>query len=167
MKHIYICSSQIDGFGVSIGENVKKDEIISCIKGTMQFKVNKTLKDTFANPDWVGIAKNQWIDPVKPYKFLNHSCNPSAGVKGKVTLVALRDMREGEEVTIDYSTIEGDPHWQMKCACGEKNCRKVIRSITHMPKKQFKKYLPHIPNYFKNLYMKEHPQAKSTRVLYN
>jgi hypothetical protein len=65
-------------------------------------------------------------------------------------------MKEGEEITIDYSTIEGDPLWEMKCACGEKNCRKIIRSIHSMPKKQFERYLPYVSTYFKRLYLKEH-----------
>lgn len=156
MKHIYVCASKIDGFGMRIGENAKKGDIIAYITGEMKFKVNKGLKDTFSNPDWIGISKNQWIDPDKPYKFLNHSCNPSAGVKGKVTLVALRDMSEGEEITVDYSIIEGDPFWEMKCTCGEKNCRKIIRSTEFIPGKQFKKYLPYVPTYFKNLYLKNH-----------
>ncbi len=164
MKHIYICSSKIDGFGVSIGEETKKGEIISHIKGEMKFKVNKSLKDTFANPDWVGVAKNQWIDPEKPYKFLNHSCDPTAGVKGRVTLVALRDLKEGEEVTVDYSTIEGDPHWEMKCACGETNCRKIIRSVEFMPNEQFEKYLPNVPTYFKKLYLERNKSLKLSRI---
>lgn len=152
MKHIYTCSSKIHGLGVNVGEPVKKGELISYIKGELKFKVNKNKRDALANPDWVGIAKNRWIDPAKPYKFLNHSCNPSAGIKGRVGLVALRDMQEGEEITIDYSTIEGDPRWEMKCSCGERSCRKVIRSIQFIPRDQFEKYLPYVSTYFKNLY---------------
>ncbi|HYD93540.1 MAG TPA: SET domain-containing protein-lysine N-methyltransferase [Candidatus Paceibacterota bacterium] len=159
MKHIYTCSSKIHGLGVNIGEDAKKGDIISYIKGDLKFKVNKDEKDALDNPDWVGIEKNQWIDPHKPYKFLNHSCNPSAGIKGKVTLVALRNMKEGEEITIDYSTIEGDPLWRMKCACGEPNCRKIIRSVHSLPEKQFKKYLPFVPTYFKKVYEKHRQQT--------
>ncbi len=154
MKHIYNCTSKIDGMGVSIGENAKKGDVISRIKGEMKFKVNKNKKDALDNPDWVGVAKDRWIDPEKPYKFLNHSCNPSAGIKGRISLVALRNMKEGEEVTIDYSTIEGDPRWEMACACGEKNCRKIIRSIHSLPRAQFNKYLPYVSTYFKALYLK-------------
>lgn len=164
MKHIYICTSKIDGLGVSIGENVKKGEIVARIKGEMKFKVNKSLKDTFANPDWVGVAKNQWIDPEKPYKFLNHSCNPAVGFKGKVTLVALRDLKEGDEVTMDYSTIEGDPNWEMKCTCGERNCRKSIKSVQFMPEEQFKKYFPYVSTYFKNLYLKQRKNLKVAHI---
>ncbi len=152
MKHIYICKSRIDGFGVSIGENAKKGEMILRIQGNLKFKINKTKRDALSHPNWVGVSENQWIDPAKPYKFLNHSCNPSAGVKGRITLVALRDMKEGEEVTVDYSTIEGDLRWKMACTCSEKNCRGIIRSIQFMPRNQFEKYLPYVSTYFKNLY---------------
>lgn len=154
MKHIYTCTSNIHGLGVNIGENVKKGEIVARIKGEMMFKVNADEKDALDNPDWVGVAKDQWIDPAKPYKFLNHSCNPSVGIKGKVTLVALRDLKEGDEVTIDYSTIEGDPRWKMLCACKERNCRGEIRSVHFLPRSQFESYLPYVSNYFKKVYLK-------------
>ena len=161
MKHIYVCASSIHGFGVNVGEHAKKGEVISRIKGEMKFKVNKDKQDALDNPDWVGVAKDQWIDPAKPYKFLNHSCNPSVGIKGRLSLTALRDMEEGEEITIDYSTIEGDPRWEMSCACGAENCRKVIRSVHYLPKGQFDKYLPYVSTYFKKLYMKEGKELAS------
>ena len=154
MKQIYVCSSKIHGLGISIGENATRGDVIAQIKGDLQFKVNKDEKDALDNPDWVGVDKNQWIDPAKPYKFLNHSCNPTSGMKGKVTLVALRDLKEGDEVTIDYSTIEGDPRWKMDCTCGADGCRGIIRSVQFLPEKTFKKYLPYVSTYFKNLYFK-------------
>lgn len=155
MKHIYVCSSNIHGFGINIGEDAKKGEVVSRIRGEMKFKVNKDKKDALDNPDWIGVAKDQWIDPARPYKFLNHSCDPSVGIKGTLSLTALKDMKEGDEITIDYSTIEGDSRWEMNCACGSENCRKLIRSVQSLPKGQFEKYLPYIPTYFKKLYLKE------------
>lgn len=164
MKHIYVCSSKIHGLGVNIGENVKKGDIVARIKGEMKFKSNRNKKDALDNPDWVGVAKNQWIDPHKPYKFINHSCNPDVGIKGKVTLVALRDIKEGEEITIDYSTIEGDPRWKMYCACKVTNCRKLIRSVHYLPKRQFNKYLPFVSTYFKKVYLKNGQTPKTVNV---
>mgnify|MGYP001568432583 CR=1 FL=1 len=164
MKHIYVCTSGIEGLGINIGENAKKGDLISYIKGDIKFKVNKNKRDALSNPNWVGIERDHWIDPDKPYKFLNHSCNPSVGIKGKVSLIALRDMKEGEEVTIDYSTIEGDPRWEMKCLCRESNCRKIIRSIHFIPEGQFKKYLPYVSTYFKKLYQKERGIKKLSNV---
>lgn len=134
------------------GENIKKGEVISDIKGEMKFKVNKTLEDVFDNPDWVGVEKNVWIDPEKPYKFLNHSCDANTGVSGKVTLIALRDISEGEEITIDYSTIEADDRWNMNCGCGSDKCRKVIKSILDLSYEDYKRYDPYIPDAFRKIY---------------
>ena len=155
MKNIYISTSPIAGKGVVAAEHVKKGESIQIFKGKEKSYIVKNKRDSISNSymNWIGIAKNHWIDPKKPYKFLNHSRNPSVGIKGRATLVALRDMREGEEVTIDYSIIEGDPRWKMACTCGAENCRGIIRSTQFVPRNQFDKYLPHVPTYFRNLYL--------------
>ncbi len=154
MKQFYVCKSKIEGFGVNAGEDIKKNEIVTRFSGPIKFKINKNKRDALSHPDWVGIKKNHWIDPEKPQKFLNHSCNPNAGIKGRVSIMALRDIKEGEEITFDYSIIEGDKRWEMKCLCGEKNCRVTIGSTHFLPEEQFRKYMPNIPTYFKNLYLK-------------
>lgn len=158
MKHIYIRNSNIEGKGVFAGEDIKKGENVQYFKGKKKFHIVENKKDSTSDryTNWLGIEKNKWIDVIYPLQYTNHSCNPSSGIKGKVTIVALRDIKKDEEITIDYSTTECDDLWEMKCNCGEKNCRKVIRSVQHLPVKQFKKYLPYIPTYFKNLYFKEH-----------
>ena len=155
--------------GVMAGEDIKKGELIRYIKGDVKFKINKGKKDSLSNPNWVGIGENQWIDPEKPYKFLNHSCNPSAGVKGKVSMYAIRDIKEGEEITIDYSTIEADQLWEMPCSCGANNCRKIVKSIQYLPENYFKKYLPFVPRYFQKVYnltKKKNGQIYKNNVVY-
>ena len=116
MKHIYIRTSQIDGNGVAAGENIKKGEIIQHIKGEAKFLIIKNKRDSLSNPNWIGVGENKWINPDYPNQYLNHSCNPNSGIKGKVTMIALTDIREGEEITIDYSIIEGDDLWEMNCS---------------------------------------------------
>ncbi len=156
MKHIYTVTSKIHGLGIMAGEDIKKGEMIQPIKGKIKFLTVKSKEDSLSYPDWIGIAKNQWIDPEKPFKFINHSCNPNCGVRGRVCITAIKNIKEGEEITIDYSIIEGDELWEMQCNCGEKNCRKIIRSIKYLSPKIFQKYLPYVPTYFKNLYLKSH-----------
>lgn len=151
MKNIYHGTSKIDGMGVRAGENIPKNKVIARIKGELKFKVNKNKKDALSNPDWVGVKKDIWIDPEKPYKFLNHSCSPSAGIRG-LTIISIRAIQEGEEITIDYSTIEGDKRWTMLCKCKEKKCRGVIRSIEYLTPDQFNQ-IPYIPAYFRKLYI--------------
>jgi SET domain-containing protein len=160
MKQIYICNSIIEGRGIRAGEDIKKGETITIFRGPLKFKINKNKRDALSHPDWVGVKKDYWIDPEKPQKFLNHSCSPNACIKTKLSLVAFRDIKEGEEITFDYSTIEGDSRWEMKCLCHEKNCRKVISSVHSLPEKQFIKYLPYIPNYFKKVYLSLHPNLQ-------
>ena len=58
-----------------------------------------------------------------PACYLNHSCEPNAQEKDHIGY-ALRDIRAGEEITVDYTlSIEGGP---MQCNCGSGVCKKVI-----------------------------------------
>ncbi|MDQ3918684.1 MAG: SET domain-containing protein-lysine N-methyltransferase [Acidobacteriota bacterium] len=55
--------------------------------------------------------------------FINHSCDPNAFMRivpgQKVAIFARRDIRPGEELTIDYR----DPNHPAVCRCGAPNCR--------------------------------------------
>ena len=59
--------------------------------------------------------------------YINHSCRPNAFMRtaGKHLLVlALRDIRPGEEITIDYvSTLHSD---RKRCTCKAPDCRGKI-----------------------------------------
>jgi hypothetical protein len=57
--------------------------------------------------------------------FLNHSCDPSVGFAGNVVLVAMRDIRPGEELTTDYALFD-DYDGSMECQCRSAQCRDVI-----------------------------------------
>jgi hypothetical protein len=58
-----------------------------------------------------------------PADWVNHSCDPNAGVVGQIVLVALRDIRVGEEVCFDYATTDGSPYDEFECGCGSPRCR--------------------------------------------
>ena len=59
--------------------------------------------------------------------YINHSCSPNSYMKilyGHILFYALRDIRPGEEITIDYeSTLHSD---QKRCRCKAHNCRGTI-----------------------------------------
>jgi hypothetical protein len=57
--------------------------------------------------------------------FLNHSCEPNVGVQGQIVFVAMRDVGAGEELTLDYATIDHDTP-PMVCRCGAAACRGVV-----------------------------------------
>ena len=62
--------------------------------------------------------------------FFNHSCEPNAGIKGQILLIAMRSIEPGEEVTFDYAMClhetEGVEPYRMECHCGHPNCRRII-----------------------------------------
>jgi len=64
-------------------------------------------------------------------EFFNHSCCPNSGFKGQIFLVAMRDIRAGEEVTFDYAmtvseSVGSDMVFKMDCTCGSPLCRGTI-----------------------------------------
>jgi len=65
--------------------------------------------------------------------FMNHSCQPNCVIMGRTKIVALRRIEAGEEVTFDYSTNVGWDGFSMRCRCGTKGCRKVVRSYAFLP----------------------------------
>lgn len=154
VRDLYIANSKIHGTGVHAKKDYKKGETIFIIKGEkVKWKVTNQ-EESLYGPDWIGLTKNTWIDPKGPAKYLNHSCDPNAGIKGKVTVVAIKDIKKGEEVTIDYSITEIDTLWYMECNCGAENCRKIVRSIQSLPQETFENYTPYVPKYFMSIYNK-------------
>ncbi len=153
-KKLEIKQSGINGKGLFATQEIKKGELIGYIKGNLKFQPNKNKKISLENPNWVGLAEDKWIDPIKPFVFWNHSCSPSSGINGSVSVCALRNIKAGEEVTVDYAITEVDTLWEMQCSCHEKNCRKIITSIQSLPYRTFQKYLPFIPTHFQKIYLR-------------
>jgi SET domain-containing protein len=52
----------------------------------------------------------------------NHSCDPNTAFVG-LNLVAQRDIRHGEELTVDFSTFYDRHMTPFECACGSPRCR--------------------------------------------
>jgi hypothetical protein len=66
------------------------------------------------------------LPPGQPIHYGNHSCDPNLWHTGAYTLTARRDIRPGEELTVDYATQTVAPAFQMPCRCGAPACRLVI-----------------------------------------
>ena len=63
--------------------------------------------------------------------YINHSCRPNAftrTLRGHIIFFALRDIKPGEEITIDYEdTLHSD---RKRCTCGTRSCRGTINRIS-------------------------------------
>lgn len=153
-KKTFVGPSKIHGNGVIAKKNIKKGEIIFVIKGEL-LHWNPDIPQPKNSEMWVGIDRNIWIDPHGVTRYLNHSSNPNSGIRGRVVLRAIKNIKRGEEITIDYSTTEEYTPWKMKDCKGEGE-RKFVRSIQFLPLKTYQKYLPYIPYYFQKVYNKYH-----------
>jgi uncharacterized protein len=66
------------------------------------------------------------IDGFGMAAFVNHSCDPnceSDQIKGRIWIIAIRDIAAGEELTYDYNIYDAEPGEDARCRCGSANCR--------------------------------------------
>jgi len=90
----------------------------------------------------VEISDNMVLEPAAPFRYLNHSCEPNCELfswepdedgdeSHRVFVQAMRTIRAGEELTIDYA-------WQadaaIPCLCSATNCRGWIVDINELHK---------------------------------
>lgn len=79
---------------------------------------------------------------IHPWRCLNHSCDPNAALVG-LNLVALRPIRQWEEVTFDYNTTEYEMSTPFACNCGHCN-RTMIRGFRFLPTDQQRRLYPRL-----------------------
>lgn len=131
---------------------IKKGELIYTVEGpTIKYT---RIPDYRIGDKWLSVGKNMWLIPERrnPWFSMKHSCSPNSGLSGKNKVVAIKNIRADEEITLDDSITETDPNWKRRCQCGSKNCRKIIRSVQFLPKNIFSKYYPYISQFSKQIY---------------
>lgn len=85
--------SLIHGKGLFAKEDIKKDTIIGTIKG------KKTNRD---GPYVLWVNDDLSIEVTGSLKYINHSTKPNACYYDDMSVVALTDIAQGEEITHDY-----------------------------------------------------------------
>jgi len=148
-EKFYIAKSKICGCGIFAARDLREREILFSFKG-------KLIEGNYQNPKyglvWLQIGTKKWIIPEGEGRWINHSCNPNAAVKGDRAFVTLRPIKKGDEITYDYSTTE-DPDYDKPvlahCRCGAKECRKVIWGYSKLPVRWKRKYKNHISSWIK------------------
>jgi uncharacterized protein len=83
----------------------------------------------------------------EPPDFINHSCEPNAGLDGQIVIVALQRIHPGEEVTIDYAMCDGTPYDEFECACGTLLCRGRVTGEDWRNPELWERYAGHFSPY--------------------
>jgi hypothetical protein len=79
----------------------------------------------------VQVEDEQFLAPLEPIdaaELVNHCCQPTCGLSGQITLVALRRIQPGEEITFDYATTDSSAFLEFPCACSKSPCRQRVAS---------------------------------------
>ncbi|MBF0555920.1 MAG: SET domain-containing protein-lysine N-methyltransferase [Nitrospirae bacterium] len=74
-----------------------------------------------------GIYAPQNINKINIAYFINHSCDPNSYCDSEDNYRATRDIKTGEEFTIDVEALMKKTVIEFKCHCGSPKCRKIVR----------------------------------------
>jgi len=121
------------GKGLFARRRYPADTVIGEIEGHV-------IEDPHYGSDYcMNIGDGRVLEPMAPFRYVNHSCEPNCefdffdlreagqtGTHRRVFLIALREIKPGEELTIDYN-------WPAACAipcrCRAPSCRGwIVRS---------------------------------------
>jgi SET domain-containing protein len=150
MEHVKVKESSIHNKGVFARKDIKKGTKVIEYVGE---KITKAESDRRADRDLERNAKNQKHGAVylftlnkkydidgnvswNPAKYINHSCNPNCEtdiIKGKIWIIALKDIKKGEEITYNYG-YDYDNFLDHPCRCKSHNCIGYIADEDHWPK---------------------------------
>jgi uncharacterized protein len=128
------------GLGVFANRDIRKGEVILEIEGPLiDFAETKRRgpRECMA----IQIGHDRYIDTQPPGVLVNHSCNPNSGIMQNRYLIALRNLRKGEEIYFDYSTTMEEQSFTMRCLCGQPNCRATIGDFSKLPRDTQEKYI--------------------------
>jgi uncharacterized protein len=124
--------SIIAGSGLFAKANIKKGELISLKSGSIVEESTLDKLDPICQDYWFQIRDGYYISPLTKQEaidtalYINHSCDPNVGVDGDIGLVAIRDIKMGDELCYDYAMDTTKADFLLNCKCGSTVCRKII-----------------------------------------
>jgi SET domain-containing protein len=153
MTKVTLKSSSIHNVGIFADDNIAQGtRIIEYVGEKITAKQAERRKDSqlenHRNDQANGavyifeLNKRYSIDGNVPYntaRHINHSCNPNAETdifRGRIWIIAIRDIKAGEEITYNYGYDFDDNYLDHPCKCGAANCVGFIINQEFWPQLQ-------------------------------
>ena len=129
----------IAGFGIYATRNIKKGQTLFHGEGRSQRVITKR----FVENNWTEEEKlhfRRYAYPVSEEVFIlwdddpsnwapqNHSCEPNSAFDG-LDVVAIKNIKQDEELTLDYAQFLDENMEPFQCHCGSAKCRGLIMGI--------------------------------------
>lgn len=121
-----VVRSSIDGYGVVATRPFEDGEVIADVDG-IAWREGDGVDDRYS----LWIEDGLYFDMVDQTRWVNHSCDPNAGLETGIAedgavwakIVAMRSIAAGEEINYDYAF---PAHLAEPCRCGSEKCRGMI-----------------------------------------
>jgi len=138
-KKYFLKGNAISGYGIYANKNIPKDEIIFQNEGKQHRLITKKFVEENWNEDKINVFRKYawpisnevyvlWDEDPTGWAPQNHSCDPNTQYNG-LNVIALRNIKKGEELTLDYTTFLNSEMESFICNCGSENCKKVIQGL--------------------------------------
>jgi hypothetical protein len=124
-------ASPIHGRGLFATAHIARDQVVAVKGGHIISRAQLRELTPQLGPVEIQIGDDLFIAPVTAEEregsmlYSNHSCDANLGMRGEITLVAMRDIAAGEELTHDWATTDDDDY-ALPCRCGAAACRGTV-----------------------------------------
>lgn len=120
--------SRIDGYGVFAQQAIREGQRLGQLTGeSITVAEARRRAQGGGRLMLVELSPARAIDASRSQdalRFTNHSCAPNARIQvedGEVQFLAIRDIADGEELTVDYGLTHHEG--RLACQCGAPGCR--------------------------------------------
>ena len=131
MQKYFRKKSGINNLGLFAKTDIKKGEKVIEYKGRKFTHTQVEEIDRFDNSKAIylfTLNERYVLDgdtKTNTAKYINHSCDPNCEVdiiNGKIWIIAIKDIKKGDELSYDYGFGYDSDFRQFPCKCGSKNC---------------------------------------------
>tara|TARA_E500000081_G_scaffold105677_1_gene107256 strand:- start:1255 stop:1731 length:477 start_codon:yes stop_codon:yes gene_type:complete len=131
MQKYFRKKSGINNLGLFAKSDINKGEKVIEYKGRKFTHKQVEENDRFDNSKAIylfTLNERYVLDgdtKINTAKYINHSCDPNCEVdiiKGKIWIIAIKDIKKGDELSYDYGFGYDADFRQFPCKCGSKNC---------------------------------------------
>jgi SET domain-containing protein len=133
-SNIRVFRSPIHGYGVRALRDFQSGEVVAEVEGVL-YQEHEIEDDKYC----LWVDDDFYLDMVDQTRWINHSCDPNTEIEAELDgqggawarVVAIRDIRTGEEITYDYGFPEelAEP-----CSCHTPKCAGWIVDREELPK---------------------------------
>ncbi|MGE5106527.1 MAG: SET domain-containing protein-lysine N-methyltransferase [Sphingobacteriales bacterium] len=139
-KKYHIKGNAIAGFGIYANRDIRNNELIFKGEEVAQRITTRRHVEQNWSPEEKEIFRH-YAYPLSKEVFLlwdenpaewapqNHSCDPNTAYDG-LNVIALRNIKKGEELTLDYTSFLDEHMEPFECRCGTPKCKGIVSGIS-------------------------------------